>query len=91
MHQTVDNMLWTLLYSKPSQNRTQARDIVDQALVTPNHAMWVTVAITFGSMLGGIAFSCDTCLDLQQIATWQPIVQYHKQYVNDNIFSANRN
>ena len=32
MHQTVGNVLRVLLHSKPPQNLTQARDIVDQAL-----------------------------------------------------------
>jgi hypothetical protein len=39
MHQTVGNVLRVLLYSNPPQNLTQARDIVDQALVTAMHAM----------------------------------------------------
>jgi len=35
----VGNVLRVLLNSNPLQNLTQARDIVDQALVTVMHAM----------------------------------------------------
>ena len=34
MHQTVGNILRTLLYSNPPQNMTQAHDIIDAALAT---------------------------------------------------------
>ena len=39
MHQTVGNMLEVLLYSNPQHYLTQARDIVDQALVAVMYAI----------------------------------------------------
>ena len=59
MHQTVGNILRTLLYSNPPQNMTQARDILDSALATAMHAMRTTVATTLGSTPGSLAFSRD--------------------------------
>jgi hypothetical protein len=45
MHQTVTNVLRTLVHSNPPQNITQARDIIDNALAsTAMHAMQTTVA-----------------------------------------------
>ena len=38
IHQTLENVLRTVLYSNPPQNMTQARDIIDQALATAMHA-----------------------------------------------------
>ena len=58
MHQTVENVLRTLIYSNsPRLNMTQARDIVDAALATAMHAMRTTVATTLGSAPGSLVFS----------------------------------
>ena len=46
MHQTISNVLQTLVHTNPPQNIDQARVIVDDALVTAMHAMNTTVATT---------------------------------------------
>jgi hypothetical protein len=57
MHQTVTNVLRTLMHTNPPQNMTQARGIIDDALATAVHAMQTTVATTLGSTLGALAFA----------------------------------
>ncbi len=57
MHQTVTNVLRTLVHTNPPQNMTQARDIIDNALATAMHDMQTTVATTLGSTLGALAFA----------------------------------
>jgi hypothetical protein len=57
MHQTVTNVLRTLVHTNPPQNMTQARDIIDDALATAMHAMQTTIATTLGSMPGALAFA----------------------------------
>jgi hypothetical protein len=57
MHQTVTNVLRTLVHTNPPQNMTQARDIIDNALATGMHAMQTTVATTLGSTPGALAFA----------------------------------
>ncbi len=57
MHQTVPNVLRTLVHTNPPQNMTQARDIIDNALATAIHAMQTTVATTLGSTPGALAFA----------------------------------
>ena len=57
MHQTVTNVLRTLVHTNPPQNMTQARDIIDNALATAMHAMQIIVATTLGSTLGALAFA----------------------------------
>jgi hypothetical protein len=57
MHQTVTNVLRTLVHTNPPQNMTQARDIIDDALATAMHAMQTTVATTLGSTPGSPAFA----------------------------------
>ena len=61
MHQTVENVLRTLIHSNsPRLNMAQARDIVDAALATAMHTMRTTVATTLGSTPGSLAFA-RTC------------------------------
>jgi hypothetical protein len=57
MHQTVTNVLRTLVHTNPPQTMTQARDIIDDALATAMHAMQTTIASTLGSTLGALAFA----------------------------------
>ncbi len=57
MHQTVNNVLRTLVHTNPPQNMTQARDIIADALATAMHAMQTTVATTLRSTPGALAFA----------------------------------
>jgi hypothetical protein len=57
MHQTVNNVLRTLVHTNPPQHMTQARDIIDDALAAVMHAMQATVATTLGSTPGALAFA----------------------------------
>jgi hypothetical protein len=57
MHQTVTNVLRTLVHTNPPQNMTQARDIIYDALATAIHAMKTTVVTTLGSTPGALAFA----------------------------------
>jgi hypothetical protein len=68
MHQTVTNVLRTLVHTNPPQNMTQARDIIDDALATAIHAMQTTVASTLGSTPGALAFAQDMFLNMLLIA-----------------------
>ncbi len=57
MHQTVTNVLRTLVHTNPPQYMTQARVIIVNALATAMHAMQTTVATTLGSTPGALAFA----------------------------------
>jgi hypothetical protein len=57
MHQTVNNVLRTLVHTNPPQNTTQVRAIIDDALATAIHAMQTTIATTLGSTQGALAFA----------------------------------
>jgi hypothetical protein len=57
MHQTVTNVLRTIVHTNPPQSMTQARDIIDNAQATAMHAMQTTVASTLGSIPGALAFA----------------------------------
>jgi hypothetical protein len=90
MHQTITNVLRTLVHTNPPQNRTQAIDIIDDALATAMHAMQTTVATPLGSMPGALAFAQDMILNMPLIIDWQAIARNHEHHVNENLRRANR-
>ena len=90
MHQTVGNILRTLLHSKPPTNMTQARDVVDQALSQAMHATITTVMTTLGSTPGSLVFSRDMFLNIPLIADWQAIAKHREQKINEDLRRANR-
>jgi hypothetical protein len=90
MHQTVTNVLRTLVHTNPPQNMTQARDIIDNALATAMHAMQTTIATTLGSTPVVFAFAPDMFLNVLLIANWQAIACTCEHHVNENIRCANR-
>jgi hypothetical protein len=90
MHQTVTNVLRTLVHTNPPQNMTQARNIIDNALATATHAMRTTIATTLGSTPGALAFAQDMFLNLPLIADWLAIACTCEHHVNENLRRANR-
>jgi hypothetical protein len=85
LHQTVGNVLQTLVHTNPPQNMTQARDIIGDALASAMHAMRTAVATTLGSAPGLLAFERDMFLKLPLIADRQAIAHLCKHHVNDNL------
>ena len=75
MHQTVGNVLRTLLHlhGEPPQNITNARDYVDEALSIAMHAMRVGIHTTMGSSPGNLVFNKDMFLNIPLIADWHAI------------------
>jgi hypothetical protein len=90
MHQTVTNVLRTLVYTNPPQNLTQARDIINDALATAMHAMQTNIATTLRSTPGPLAFAQYMFLNMLLIAGWQAIARTHEHHVNENLQHANR-
>ncbi len=90
MHQTVTNVLRTLIHNNPPQNMTQARDIIDNALATVMYATQTIVVTTLESTPGASAFAQDMFLNVPLIADWQAIACTCKHHVNENLRCANR-
>jgi hypothetical protein len=90
MHQTVTNVLRTLVHTNPPQNMTQARDIINNALATAMHAMRTTIATTLGSTLGALAFAQDMFLNMPLTADCQAIARTREHHVNENLRRVNR-
>ena len=90
MHQTINNVLKTLVHTNPPHNMTQTRDIIDDALANTMHAMQITIATTLGSTPAALAFAQDMFLNVMLIADWQAIACTCEPYVNENLQCANR-
>ena len=68
MHQTVGNLLRTMIYSNPPQNVQQANDMVDAALATASHALRASVSASRQSTPGALVFNRDMFLNVPLIA-----------------------
>ena len=89
MHQTVGNVLRTLLYSNPPRTITNAADLVDQALSTAMHAMRTNIHTTLKGSPGSLVFGRDMFLDVPLIADWQAIQLHRRTIVNERLRKAN--
>ena len=68
---------------------TQARDIMDDVLVTAMHAMRTVVATSLGSTPGALAFSRDMLLNIPLVADWKAITHACEQRVNEKLRREN--
>ena len=82
MHQTVGNILRTLLLEDPPITVTAAHDLIDEALSTASHAMRTGVHTTLGSSPGSLVFNRDMFLNIPLVANWHMITQRRENLVN---------
>ena len=68
MHQTVGNILRTLLYSNPPRTVANAADLIDQALGTSMHAMRTNIHTTLKAAPEALVFGRGMFLDVPLIA-----------------------
>jgi len=85
MHQTVGNVLRTLLHGRPPQNITSAKEFVDEALSIASHAMRAGVHATLGSSPGSLVFNRDMFLKIPLITDWHAITQRREHLIHENI------
>ena len=64
MHQTVGNVLRTLVHQNPPRGMRQAKDLVDEALAIAQHALRCAVHTTLGSSPGALVFNRDMFLNI---------------------------
>ncbi len=87
MHQTVGNVLRTLLHGQPPQHITGARakKFIDKALSITMHAMRAGAHSTLGISPGSLVFNRDMFLNISLIADWHAITQRQEHLVNENL------
>lgn len=90
MHQTVGNVLRTLLYANPPTNFNEARDLIDSALATASHAMRTNIHLGLRDSPGALAFGRDMFLPVPLVADWMAIKEHREQLVNHNLMRQNK-
>jgi hypothetical protein len=68
MHQTVGNLLRTLLHTNPPQNIVDANALIETALATASRALHATVHHTLGLSPGAIVFARNMLLGVPCVA-----------------------
>ena len=89
MHQTVGNVLRTLVHQNPPRGMRQAKDLVDEALATAQHALRCAVHTTLGSSPGALVFNRDMFLNIPLMADWQLLNQKREHLVNEDLCRTN--
>ena len=64
MHQTVGNILHSLLKENPPCTLNDAKEVIDQALATASHGIRSNVSQVTGYSPGALAFHRDMLLDV---------------------------
>jgi transposase InsO family protein len=92
MHQTVGNVLRTLLHGQPPQQITGARakEFIDEALSITMHAVRAGMHSTLGSSPGSLVFNRDMFLNIPLIADWHAVTKRREHLVNENLMRENR-
>jgi hypothetical protein len=90
MHQTVGNVLQTLLHGEPPQNIVNAKEFVDEALSIAMHAMRAGIHSTLVSSLGSLVFIRDMFLNIPLIANWHAITQKREHLIHENLMRENQ-
>jgi hypothetical protein len=89
MHQTVGNILRTLLHGEPPRDVTKAKDFIGEALSIAMHAMRTGVHTILGSSPGNLVFNRDMFLNIPLIADWHAITHKREHLVNENLIREN--
>ena len=89
MHQSVGNILRTLLYGNPPENVSKGNELIDEALSIAQRAMTTTVHTTLGSSPGALVFSCNMFLNVPLASDWHAITKKREQLVNYRLMRQN--
>ena len=90
MHQTMGNVLRTLLHGHPINNELQAEAIVDNALATTMHTLRSSVSRSLNyHSPGSLAFHRDMFLNLPLQADLEAIRQRRQLLIDDNLRRQN--
>ena len=89
MHQTIENVLGTLLHLNPRRTVANAAALVDQALSKAMHSMRTNIHSALKGYPGVLVFGWDILLDVPLISDWQAIQHHRSTIVNERLRKAN--
>jgi hypothetical protein len=90
MHQTVGNVLRTLLHGEPPPDMASTTEYIYEALSITMHAMRAAIHSTLGSSPGSLTFHRDMFLNIGLIADWHTITQRQEHLINENFIRENQ-
>ncbi len=90
MHQTVGNVLRTLLHGEPTQNIADAKECVDEQLSIAMHAVRAGIHSTLGSSPGSLVFNRAIFLSIPLITNWHVITQKREHLIHENLIQENQ-
>jgi hypothetical protein len=90
MHQTVRNVLRTLLHGNPPQKIVNAEQYVDEALSIAMHAMRAGVHSTLGSSPRNLVLNRDMFFNIPLIANWHAITHKREHLIHENLMRENQ-
>jgi len=89
MHQTVANVLRTLLYVRPPQTDDDAAQLVDNAIATTVHATRCAVSRVLQTSPGAMVFQRDMVVDVPFIADLLVLQAHRQELVDENLRRQN--
>jgi len=90
MHQTVGNVLRTLIHTREIHNDNDVRQVIDQALATAMHATRTAVSRTLNyNSPGSLVFNRDMFLNIPLQADFLLLQQTRQQRINENLMRQN--
>jgi hypothetical protein len=89
LHQTVGNILRTLLHSPVPLNMIQARKIIDSALPTASYSCRVAIYRTLRISPGALVFHRDMVLNIPIIADLQVIKDRRQNLIDESLRRSN--
>ena len=90
MHQTVGNILRTLLHENPPKDVGSGKKLIEEALSIAMHALRSSVHTTLGGSPGSLVFNRDMFLNIPLVADWHQITKRREQIVNANLLRENK-
>ena len=89
LHQTVENILRTLLHAIRPLNNAHAITIIDTCFATARHAVRSAVHRTLNSSPGALDFQRDMILPIPLIADFELLRQRRQTVIEDNLRRQN--
>jgi hypothetical protein len=90
MHQTVGNVLRTLLHGEPPPDMASAKEYINEALSIAMHAMRAAIHSALGSSPRSLTFNRDMFLNIPLIADWHTVTQRQENLINENLIRENQ-
>lgn len=89
MHQTIGDLLRSLIHTNPPNNVQDAQNLLDQIIGTCSHALRTTVHRTMGLSPGAATFNRDMLLDIPYVADFVRLRERRQVKIDDNLRREN--